>query len=184
VNAKEADAAHADAVRLLLLTGARKSEIVLLSWEEIDFDRTRIVLAPDRTKAGGKTGERRIPLSPAAIKLLTARRPEGASGSVFPASRGEGATTGLQKTWEAVRLRAGLEDVRLHDLRHSYASFAVADGASLALIAKALGHSTTRVTERYAHLSDDPVQALTDRTSRLLMGAPEAAEDHETDVAA
>jgi integrase len=182
VKAKKADAAHADAIRLLLLTGARKSEIVGLRWDEIDFGRTRIELPPERTKAGGKTGERRIPLSPAAMTILAARRPEEAEGLVFPASRGEGATTGLQKTWEAVRLEAELVDLRLHDLRHSYASFAVADGASLALIAKALGHSTTRVTERYAHLSFDPVQALADRTGKRLMGEndkPPAGEDDD-----
>jgi integrase len=177
VKADTADAAHADAIRLLLLTGARKNEIVGLRWEEIDFERTRIVLPPERTKAGGKTGDRRIPLSPAAMAILAARKPEEPAGPVFPAARGEGATTGLQKTWESVRTKAGLADVRLHDLRHSFASFAIADGATLALIAKALGHSTTRVTERYAHLSFDPVQALADRTGRRLMGGQPVDED-------
>ncbi len=175
VEAGEAGAAHAAAIRLLLLTGARKSEIVGLRWSEVDFARTRLVLPPDRTKAGGKTGERRIMLSPAALEILDKRRPDLADGLVFPAARGKGATTGLQKTWERVRSKANLPGVRLHDLRHSYASFAIADGASLALIAKALGHATTRVTERYAHLTDDPVQALANRTGRRLMGGGDRA---------
>jgi integrase len=174
-------AAHADAIRLLLLTGARKSEIVELRWPEVDFERKRLTLAPGRTKSGAKTGERRIALSPAAMTILAARTPEHADGLVFPAARGEGATTGLQKTWEQVRVEAKLPGVRLHDLRHSYASFALADGASLALIAKALGHSTSRTAERYAHLRDDAVQALADQTGRKLMGDGDGTADRAPD---
>lgn len=161
--------AHADALRLLLLTGARKSEIVAMSWEEVDCGRTRLVLPPERSKAGGKLGERRILLNPTAMKILVDRRPDDAAGLVFPAARGKGPITNLQKTWATVRTKAKLGDVRIHDLRHSFASFAIADGASLPLIAKALGHSSTRVTERYAHLTDDPVQALANRAGRRIM---------------
>lgn len=160
---------HADMIRLLLLTGARKAEIVEARWAEVDLSAKRMVLAPGRTKSGGSTGERRIALSDAAVAILSAQS-RGKSEFIFPAARRAGATTGLQKTWEKVRLRAELPGLRLHDLRHSFASFAIADGASLPLIAKALGHSTTRVTERYAHLTDDPVQALAARAAKRILG--------------
>ena len=143
-----------DIIRLLLLTGARKTEIVALSWHEVDFSRKRLVLAPERTKAGNKTGERRIALSAAAASVLEEQ--PGREGWVFPSVRGDGHVTGVQKAWERVRAAAGLSSVRLHDLRHSFASFAVANGASLYLVGKALGHADTRTTERYAHLTDDP----------------------------
>lgn len=161
--------AHADIIRLLLLTGARKTEIVGLRWSEVDRTRKRLVLPPERTKAGGKTGERRIQLGTAAVALLEEQ--SGQSEFVFPAVRGDGPTTGVQKAWEAVRKRVGLADFRLHDLRHSFASFAVADGASLFLIAKALGHANARTSERYAHLAEDPVAALAEAAGRRFGGS-------------
>lgn len=153
-------------IRLLLLTGARKTEIAGLRWSEVDFARKRLVLPPERTKAGSKTGERRISLSAAAVELL--QEQPGRESWVFPSIRGDGHVTGVQKAWERVRKAAHLPDVRLHDLRHSFASFAIADGASLYLVSKALGHADTRTTERYAHLTDDPLQAVAEATSRAL----------------
>jgi integrase len=150
---------HADAVRLLLLTGARKSEILQLRWSEVDLERRRLTLPPERTKSGGKTGERRIALSEAAVAILagTPRMSE----VVFPSSIDlTKAAIGLPKSWRKIRDAAGMPDLRLHDLRHSFASFALANGASLSLIGKALGHSTLRVTERYAHLGEDPLDQL------------------------
>lgn len=168
VSEGSANAAHADILRLLLLTGARKSEIMKLTWPEVDLRARRLTLSPERTKSGGSSGERRIALSEAAAAILQ-RQVEGDT-FVFPASRGAGAISGLQKTWDKVRDRTGLRGVRIHDFRHSFASFALADGASLSLIAKALGHSTTRVTERYAHLNDDPVVALASSNASRMLG--------------
>ena len=187
-------ATHADAFRLLLLTGARKTEIAGLLWSEVDLPQRRLVLPPERTKAGAKTGERRIALSEAARQLL-ADRPRAKAGTthaayVFPAARGaEGPTKGLQKAWERLKARAdadalraaekaglpstdalSLADLRIHDLRHSFASFAVADGASLFLVGRALGHADARTTERYAHLADDPLVALAEKASQRLKG--------------
>ncbi len=152
-----------DMVRLLLLTGARKSEIQNLHWAEIDLARANIVLPRERSK----TGEKVIPLNGPALHLLAHR--EAKTGFVFPspANRDKPAD-GLQKAWERVRTRAGLEGVRIHDLRHSFASFAVASGASLPLIAKALGHSQTATTERYAHLGQDPVRQMSERVAHRL----------------
>jgi integrase len=77
--------------------------------------------------------------------------------------------TGIQKTWEEACELASLGHVRLHDLRHSFASFAIANGENIVLIAAALGHATTRMTERYLHLRDDDVNALAERTGQRIM---------------
>ena len=77
---------------------------------------------------------------------------------VFPAARGEGHAVGLRRAFQKVCAEANLPGLRIHDLRHSFASFAVADGASLFLVGKLLGHASARTTERYAHLSGDPLQ--------------------------
>ncbi|MFZ4604275.1 MAG: tyrosine-type recombinase/integrase, partial [Caulobacterales bacterium] len=163
---------HATIFRLLALTGARKSEIAELRWREVDFDRGLIFLPGERSKTGAKT----IPLGAAAVDLLRSRREEafkarafGPDDYVFPALRlGKGATVGLQKSWERLRREAGLEGVRIHDLRHTFASIAVADGASLFIIGKVLGHTQARTTERYAHLSASPARNVADRVADQL----------------
>jgi integrase len=129
-------------IRLLLLTGCRKSEILSLRWEWVDIERGCLRL-PD-----SKTGAKVVPLAPAAVKLLSELPRAGIY--VLPAATGPGHYTGLQKHWEQVRVRAGLAGVRIHDMRHSFASFAVADGNSLFLIGKVLGHKQARTTEGYA----------------------------------
>ena len=181
-------AAFGDALRMLLLTGARKTEILGLRWSEVDFGRGLLLLPPERTKAGGHLGERRIVLSPPALEILNRRRTaadaaakrakeEGrefkASPYVFPAYRGDGHAIGLRKAFTTVCAAAKLEGVRVHDLRHSFASFAIADGASLFLVGKLLGHANARTTERYAHLSGDPLRDAANLIGRRLMPAPE-----------
>ena len=179
LDAMEADKSinptHADAIRLLMLTGARKTEITGLRWSEVDLERKRLVLPPERTKAGEKTGDRRIVLVAAAQAIFVKHR--GSSEPfVFPAHRGGGHIVGLQKTWEKVRLRAGLPGMRIHDLRHSYASFAIAAGASLFMVSKALGHADTRVTERYAHTQGDALDALAESVARRMGAASSRPE--------
>ncbi len=171
----------ADALRVLLLTGARKTEVLGLRWAEIDFGRAVASLPPERTKAGGKTGVRRIHLSPGALAVLARRKAahhalDAAEGSpfVFPGARGSGHATGLRRAFLGVCGAAGLDGVRVHDLRHSFASFALADGASLFLIGKALGHANARTTERYAHLSGDPLADLAAAVGARI--APERGE--------
>ncbi|HEV7910346.1 MAG TPA: site-specific integrase [Methylocella sp.] len=173
----------ADALRLLLLTGARKTEILGLRWSEIDNARKLLILPPGRTKAGGNTGERRIPLSAPALEILTRRRAKAeeawhdeAGGEshtcefVFPAGRGQGHATGLWRAFVTVCTKAKLSGLRIHDLRHSFASFAIADGASLFLIGKLLGHASARTTERYAHLSSDPLQDAVNKIGDRIIG--------------
>lgn len=177
----EVDSAFADMIRLLFLTGARKSEIQALQWSEVDFERRLIRLARERSK----TGEKTIPLNKKAMSILKARKNKlGKSNAkhelaekrgvyVFPSRAGAAYMMGLQKAWERVRTRAELGDVRLHDLRHSFASFAAANGASLFLIGRALGHSQSQTTERYAHLRDDPLHALAAGVGEVIVSVVE-----------
>jgi integrase len=161
----------ANAVRLLLLTGSRKSEILTLQWEWVDFARSCLRL-PD-----SKTGAKVVPLAAAALELLN-KLPRS-SAYVLPAAKGDGHYTGLQKDWERIRVRAGLQGLRLHDLRHSFASFAVADGNTLFMVGKVLGHKQARTTEVYAHLQDDPVRAVADRTAAKIAAAMKPSGDNE-----
>lgn len=151
------------AIRLLLLTGCRKNEIAGLKWEWVDFDH-RCLRLPD-----SKTGAKVVPLGGPPLKLLADIQRK--SKWVLPAIKGEGHVVGLQRAWETVRVWCGLEEVRIHDLRHSFASFAAADGASLYLIGKVLGHSQTRTTERYAHLADDPLKTVAEHTAGRIASA-------------
>lgn len=158
-----------DIIRLLLLTGARKMEIQALQWAEVDVVRRRLVLAPERTKTGATSGTRTIPLSQAACDIIRRRLRTG--DSVFPAAKGLAAhTTGLQKAWSQLRAEARFEDLRLHDLRHTFASLALQNSENIYMISRVLGHTSTRTTERYMHLADGTTQALSERTSLLIMG--------------
>jgi integrase len=116
---------------------------------------------------GCKTGAKVVPPAAAAVKLLSELPHRGAF--VLPAATGVGHYTGLQK--EPVRARAGLAGVQAHDLRHSFASFAVVDGNSLYLIGKLLGHKQARSTEVYPHLAEDPIRAVADRTATRIVAA-------------
>ena len=143
---KDQQAAHV--VRLLLFTGARKSEILAARWENVDVER-RILTVP--LSKSGKA--RHIPLSEAALQVL-ANLPR-CSEWLFPSPRTEGHITSVFTVWDRVRTKAGLKDVRLHDLRHSFASFLVNDGCTLYEVQKILGHHDPKVTTRYAHLAQD-----------------------------
>lgn len=158
-----ANRAFIAAVRLLVLTGCRRSEILKLRWSEVDIQRGRLRLADS------KTGTKVVPLGAAALELLNSLPRTG--DYVLPAAGGQGHAVGLQKFWERLRQRAGLKDVRIHDLRHSFASVAVAGGASLYLTGRVLGHRQSRTTEIYAHLDDDPLRAVANRASAAIAAA-------------
>lgn len=139
------------AIRLLILTGARLNEILTLKWSMVDFER-RLLRLPD-----SKTGAKPILLSETAVELLKALpRIQGNEYVIVGGVDGQHLKN-LRKPWGRIRARAGLSDLRLHDLRHSFASFAIAEGVSLPAIGKLLGHKKTVTTERYAHLADDYV---------------------------
>jgi integrase len=143
----------AAAVKLLVLSGARLREILGLRWEWIDFERG-VARLPD-----SKTGAKTLHLPPPALAVL-ADLPR-IEGNPFVIVGGvEGAClVNLEKPWRAIRTVAGLEDVRLHDLRHAFASVAASSGMGLPIIGKMLGHTQAQTTQRYAHLSADPVAA-------------------------
>lgn len=162
-----------DTLRLLALTGARRSEIERLEWSEIDFARGVVFLAANRSKTGAKT----IPLGAAALAILEQRRSvTGASPYVFPSLTGaDGPANALFKNWQKVREAAGLPGVRVHDLRHTLASFLVARGASLPMIGRVLGHTSAQTTQRYSHLQADPLRALVTEATARFGERPDAA---------
>jgi len=148
----------ADIFRLIMLTGARRTEIVALRWSEVEFERSRLVLPPSRTKMGALNRARHIVLSQPALEILQGCTRRGEH--VFPSSVGDKPLVGVNRAWEKVRTLAGIPDVRLHDLRHSFATFAVENGASLFQIGRTLGHAKSVSTERYAHPSDAGARAI------------------------
>ncbi len=138
------------AIRLLTLTGMRRSEVLGLRWEYVDAERSCFFL-PD-----SKTGRKAVPVGPAVLELL-ARSPRLAGNPFVCAGARQGAPlVGIDKAWKRLTKQAGLEGVRLHDLRHSFASVGAAAGLGLPLLGAILGHSNSATTARYTHLGDDP----------------------------
>ena len=151
-------------IRLLSLTGARLGEIINLKWEYINWERGTLEL-PD-----SKTGAKTIYLNAPAKEILSGiiRRidnPYVCYGTI--AGR---PIVNIQKSWRRVRAMAGLDDVRLHDLRHTFASVAVSSGMSLPMIGALLGHSEPRTTARYAHLASDPLIEAAEIIGRKITG--------------
>ncbi|PCI43990.1 MAG: integrase [Alphaproteobacteria bacterium] len=147
-------------IRLLIFTGCRVGEIIALTWSEVDMENSRLLLADS------KTGRKTIHLSTAATDILALIERSETSPYVFPGRYGRGHMNRIGHQWLKLRKRAGLDDVRLHDLRHSFASIAVGQGTSLPIIGKLLGHSQPQTTARYAHLDASPVGEATNRISR------------------
>src|SRR5207248_2610574 len=114
------------------------------------------------------TGAKVVPLGAPALRLLAALPRQDDNPYVLPAERGERHFVGIQKVWQRIRGAARLPEVRIHDLRHSFASIAVSGGDSLYLVGKVLGHRQARTTERYAHLRDDPLRAVADRAAEAI----------------
>jgi integrase len=153
------------AIRLLILTGARKDEIQSLRWEWVDLEGGRLNL-PD-----SKTGEKTVPLGAAALAVLRAiPRVEG-NPHVIVGGRPGAALVNLKDPWGVIREAAGIEDVRIHDLRHSFASVGAAGGLSLPIIGAILGHTQASTTQRYAHLSNDPLRAAATQIGDQIMAA-------------
>lgn len=172
-----------DAARILLLSGCRKGEVLKLRWTPdrkdalwVDFEHRMLRLGDS------KTDERTVALGAPALQILTDLRERAAAAEnsaktaqeqesarwVFPSDRNAGHLVGLWKFWNTLRTEAGLSDVRLHDLRHGFGSMAAAEGQSLFLLGKVLGHTQARTTEKYAHANVDPTRAVADRTSKKL----------------
>jgi integrase len=152
----------AAAIRLLMLTGCRKNEIVTLRWKDVDLEALELNLADT------KTGSRIVPLAPAAVRVLAALPRDSDNPWVIAGKKAGSHLTDLQHPWRRIRARAGLDGVRIHDLRHSFASRAVALGESLPMIGKLLGHTQVQTTARYAHLAHDTVKASASRVAESI----------------
>lgn len=145
---------QAAAVRLLVMTGCRLGEILSLQWSAVDFANRRLLLENHKTD---RKGAKAIPLNRAALSVLQNVPRQKDNPYVIAGREPNTHLVNLQKPWKRIRERAGLQDVRLHDLRHSFASAAASAGIPLQIIGGMLGHSSPQTTARYAHLSQDPI---------------------------
>ena len=143
----------AAAIKLLIFTGCRLGEILNLRWRDVDMERGLLFL-PD-----SKTGRKTIVLSGPALSVLAGLTPVGQH--VVAGEKLDKPRSDLKRPWTIIRRRAGIEDVRLHDLRHSFASVGAGSGMGLPIIGKLLGHANAATTQRYAHLDADPVRVAT-----------------------
>jgi integrase len=166
--------ASADAIELLLLTGARRGEVLSATWSQFDLDAGVWIKPAAGTK---QNREHRVPLSPEAVELLRRRLPGARLGRVIPLRQNEHVFPGggekghqveIRKAWLAICQAAGLDGVRLHDLRHSYASLLVSAGRSLPEIGALLGHRQVQTTARYSHLFDEPLRQATGLVGKVV----------------
>jgi integrase len=164
----------ANAIRLLLLTGARRGEVLSAEWSQ--FDLIAGVWSKPYTGTKQKR-DHRVPLSAPALALLAEMLAE-AKGSrfLFPSTNGRSLVE-IKKSWRAVCVAAGIDGVRIHDLRHTYASVLASSGLSLPIIGALLGHTQAATTQRYAHLLDDPLRAATEQAGAIIAGAGKPSVD-------
>ena len=151
------------AIRLLVLTGCRLREILDLRWEQIDFGRGLLFL-PD-----SKTGKKTVLIAARAVQILEELPRVGSY--VIVGNRADQPLSGLKRPWKAIRKHAKIDGVRLHDLRHTFASVGAGSGLGLPIIGKLLGHKQSRTTARYAHLADDPLRQASESVSAKIAEA-------------
>src|SRR5262249_31440383 len=159
------------AIWLLILTGARLTEVLTLRWEHVDL-RHGVLRLPD-----SKTGAKPIYLNNAAVQLLRNMPRLQGHRYVIPGNKPGARLINLQKPWRRLRAKAGLNDVRIHDLRHSFASVAAGTGMSLPMIGRLLGHTQASTTQRYAHLATDPVRAAANAIGAEIIAAMNGEKD-------
>jgi integrase len=152
------------ALRLLVLTGCRKNEILSLKRNWVDI-HNRCLRLPD-----SKTGAKVVHLGQPAIRVITDLKPLGDNPYLIPGRGRFMHLMNLASVWRRIRTSAALEDVRLHDLRHSFASMGASNGDSLLVIGALLGHRSTKTTQRYTHLADHPVRSAADRIAATIAG--------------
>jgi integrase len=166
----------ADAIRLLMLTGCRRGEALAVRKEQIDFAAKMWRKPASATK---QKQPHELPLSAPALELfarLVRETEKRGSAYLFPGNGGKEHLTDLKASWRTVCKIAGLDGVRIHDMRHSFAALAASRGATLPLIGALLGHSNTATTARYAHLYDDPQRAVAESIAAIIAGNGDEAE--------
>jgi integrase len=161
----------ADCVRLIMLTGCRPIEAMKATWEEFDKEPGYWIKPTAHTK---QRKVHKLPLSPAAIELVDRLRNKRRGKWLFPGDVPGAHLTVLSRVWEFVRKETGIEDARIYDLRHSYASVGASGGLSLLVIGKLLGHTQPRTTTRYAHISDDPLKEAANKIGNAIVGKDSA----------
>lgn len=154
----------ADALLFMLLTGCRRGEALSATWQQFDLEQRVWTKPSAQTK---QRREHRVPYSPAVAAILDRRRAEAVGTSIFPGSLGA-PLADVRRTWKAVCKTTGLHGVRIHDLRHTFASLLASSGQSLLVVGELLGHTTAQTTKRYAHLYDEALRAATDSVSASL----------------
>jgi integrase len=153
------------AIRLLILTGGRLREILHAKWGNVDFERSILFLADS------KTGRKPIYLNAPALAVLAELPRIQDNPFIIPGGKEGQPRHDIKKPWAAICKAARLERLRVHDLRHSHASIGAGAGLSLPIIGKLLGHSQSATTQRYAHLSADPVREASERIGSVIVGA-------------
>jgi integrase len=164
--ADQADRQTADIIRMLLLTGARKGEVLAMRWADLDLVNGIWSKPASSTK---QKEDHTVPLSAPARQLLSTIDRSG--DYVFPGPGATGHVVEIKKTWASLCRNAGISGLRIHDLRHSFASQLASSGASLPLIGALLGHSNPLTTARYAHLFQDPQRAAVERVGATITAA-------------
>ena len=161
------DQCSANLIRLLLYTGARRGEAMRAEWREFDLTMGRWTKPDSHTK---RRETHSIPLNRPALELLTMMRTVTRADAVhvFPGDDGTGHVTDVKKSWATICRRAGIEGLRLHDLRHSFASLLLNRGASLEVIGELLGHTQSSTTQRYAHLLEDTMRDASEKMGDAL----------------
>ena len=154
------------AIMLLLLTGARRNEVTQAKWEQIDWARKTLLVPLSKS---GKP--RAVALNAPALDVLRSIKPEDGCSYIFPAPTTSRPSPSLYFPWHRIRVRAGLPDLRLHDLRHSFASFLVNKGISLYVVQGLLGHAHARFTQRYAHLTPNTLLEAAETVADVVTSA-------------
>lgn len=158
----------ANAIRLMLLTGARRGEVLSSGWDDFNLE------LGVWTKPSHHTKQKRtehVPLSPPALQLLASIKQKSPNGYLFPGNVRGQPLQEIKRVWATVCKHAKIEKVRLHDLRHTYASHLVSSGMSLPIVGRLLGHTQPQTTARYAHLADDPLRQATNRFASIVAAA-------------
>ena len=153
--AEHPEKVSANAIRFLMLTGARRGEVLNARWDQFDMKAGIWIKPSAHTK---QRREHRVPLSAPALLLLSELKRTAEGPYVLPGKGPDVPLTDIKKTWASICVKADVKNARVHDLRHSFASILVSRGASLPLIGALLGHTQAATTARYAHLYDEPLR--------------------------